>query len=64
MNEETHRVIMERYETYCHAFISIAGQVQHLEDVHGLDLSDTKNSMFSLLDQFAAARPDWWADHT
>ena len=59
MNREQHRAIMERYETYCQAFISIAGQVKHLEETHGLDLTETKDRMWMLLEQIVQDKPDW-----
>ena len=59
MSQDDYRIIMDRYETYCHAFISIAGQVKHLEDMHGLDLTETKETMWGLLEQFVEAKPDW-----
>ena len=59
MNRELQEAIMMRYETYCRSFISIAGQVQHLEETHGLDLSETKDTMWRLLEQFVQDKPDW-----
>lgn len=59
MNKAQYQAIMERYETYCHAFISIAGQVKHIEDTHGLDLTETKDRMWMLLDQIVQDKPDW-----
>ena len=58
MSEEQQRII-ERYESYCYAFISIAGQVNHLEQEHGLDLHVTKERMWALLEQFVLDKPDW-----
>jgi hypothetical protein len=60
MTQNEYNIIMARYEQYCHAFISIAGQVKHLEDTHGLDLSDTRTRMWALLEQMVADRPDWF----
>lgn len=59
MSREDYQIIMQRYETYCHAFISIAGQVKHIEDTHGLDLTQTKNTMWALLEQIVLDKPDW-----
>ena len=59
MSREDYQIIMQRYETYCHAFISIAGQVKHIEDTHGLDLTETKNTMWALLEQIVLDKPDW-----
>jgi hypothetical protein len=59
MNREEQRIIMDRYETYCNAFISIAGQVKYLEDTHGLDLTVTKDRMWALLEQIVLDKPDW-----
>ena len=62
MNREEQQIIMQRYESYCHAFISIAGQVKHLEETHGLDLQVTKDRMWNLLEQIVQDRPDWPQD--
>lgn len=59
MSREDYQIIMQRYETYCHAFISIAGQVKHIEDTHGLDLTETKDRMWALLEQIVMDKPDW-----
>ena len=59
MNRDQYQAIMDRYELYCRAFISIAGQVKHIEDTHGLDLSETKDRMFMLLDQIVRDKPEW-----
>ena len=59
MSREDYQIIMQRYETYCHAFISIAGQVKHIEDTHGLDLTETKDRMWALLEQIVLDKPDW-----
>ena len=59
MSPEDQRIIMERYDTYCRSFISIAEQVTHIERTHGLDLTDTKTTMWSLLEQFVLEKPDW-----
>ena len=59
MSQEDYRIIMDRYETYCQAFISIAGQVKHIEDEHELDLTETKDRMWALLEQFVLDKPDW-----
>lgn len=59
MDQHQYRAIMERYETYCQAFISIANQVKHIEDTHGLDLSETKDRMWMLLEQIVRDKPAW-----
>ncbi len=59
MSRDDHKIIIERYETYCQAFISIAAHVQHLEEVHGLDLHVTKDRMWCFLEQIVADKPDW-----
>jgi len=59
MNKHQYQVIMDRYEMYCQAFISIANQVKHIEDTHGLDLSETKDRMWMLLEQIVQDKPDW-----
>lgn len=59
MSQEEYLRIRARYQTYCHAFISIAGQIKHLEAVHGLDLHVTKDRMWSLLTQMIQDKPDW-----
>lgn len=59
MTQNEYNIIMTRYEQYCRAFISIAGQVKHLEDTHGLDLSDTRDRMWALLEQIVEGKPAW-----
>ena len=56
---EDQKIIMGRYETYCNAFISLAGQVKYLEDTHGLDLHIAKDRMWALLEQMVQDKPDW-----
>jgi len=60
MTQNEYNIIMARYEQYCHAFISIAGQVKHIEDTHDMDLSITKDRMWALLEQMVEDRPDWF----
>ncbi len=59
MSQDDYKIIISRYEAYCNAFISIAGQVQHLEEAHGLDLHVTKDRMWAFLEQIVADKPDW-----
>lgn len=59
MTQDEYKIIMARYDHYCHSFISIAEQVKHLEDTHGLDLTVTKDRMWSLLEQMVKGKPDW-----
>lgn len=59
MSQEEYLIILSRYQTYCYAFLSIAGQVNHLEKVHGMDLHVTKDRMMSFLDQMILDKPDW-----
>lgn len=59
MSKDDYKIIIQRYEQYCRAFISIAGQVKHLEETHGLDLTETKNRMWALLEQIVQDKPDW-----
>lgn len=59
MNQDDYKIIIARYETYCQAFMSIASQVKHLEEEHGLDLHVTKDRMWCFLEQMVADKPDW-----
>lgn len=59
MNQEDYNIIRDRYNSYCNAFISIAAQVQHLEEEHELDLHVTKDRMWNFLEQLIINKPDW-----
>ena len=61
MSQEEHLMwmIMKKYETYCQAFISLAGQINYLEEVHGMDLHEAKDRMWALLEQMMQDKPDW-----
>lgn len=59
MNREQKEVVVARYEQYCHSLISLAGQVKYIEDTHGLDLSETQDTMWMFLEQMVLNKPDW-----
>ena len=59
MNREQMEAVAARYEQYCHCLISLAGQVKHLEDTHGLDLSETQDRMWLFLEQLTLNKPNW-----
>ena len=59
MNRQQMEAIAARYEQYCHSLISLAGQVKHIEDEHGLDLSQTQDTMWMFLEQMVLNKPDW-----
>jgi hypothetical protein len=59
MNREQKEAVVARYEQYCNCLISLAGQVKHIEDEHGLDLSETQDRMWMFLEQMIVNKPDW-----
>lgn len=59
MTRQQMETIALRYEKYCHCLISIASQVKHIEDEHGLDLSNTQDVMWGFLEELVSNKPDW-----
>jgi len=59
MKREQMEAIALRYEKYCHCLISIAGQIKHIEEEHGLDLSASQDVLWSFLEQLVSNKPDW-----
>jgi ABC-type uncharacterized transport system ATPase subunit len=59
MTRQQMETIAYRYEYYCHNLISLAGQVKHLEETHGMNLSETQDLMWRWLEQLTIDKPNW-----
>jgi len=61
MTNEQRINIIKRYNRFCLNFIQIAEQVKQIEESNSLelDLKETKDTMWRLLDQIVINKPGW-----
>ncbi len=61
MSNEQKVAIINRYNTFCYNFVTLADQVNAIEaNELGLDLTETKDRMWYLINQIAEDRPSWF----
>jgi hypothetical protein len=60
-NDKDKLAAMRRYEHYCKVLISLASQINQIEDNNeiGLSLDDSKDKMYDLLRIMLENKPDW-----